>query len=481
MRKIAKFLLLCLPILSAGCSDDDVRYSIETPEDTLLLSVSEESVELKHNQKNDPAVTFTWQEPAKREGVSELSYYFKMDIADNSFATSIDKIEVTSSERTLSFTNKEMNDMLMAWGIAPGESAEIEAELIAQPENTDVYMKPVVSKVRFSVTSYSVQLYLVGSATPAGEDAANAILMKEVAAAQQYSWTGFLNPGKFYFPMSKDGTGGAYGRGDDDNHLAYKEDGNATPFEINHSGYYTLLLDLDAETISYEERVWMVGDATPNGWDLLQSTELERQAGSRVFKWKGLLTKGNLKFPLKVDEYVWEGPFLLADRDGTPAEGTSAIHYVEHCSPSADYRWYVSEMAIYEITLDLDKMTVRFDKESLGLPWSEIWMVGDATPGGWNSTPFEIKLKYDTSAPKGTFVWEGELTAGEIKFPLHENGFEGDYLMPPYGNAPITESRLVYSPEGNPDNKWKVNAAEAGIYKVSVNVISMTVNFEKQD
>ncbi len=479
MKKFFKYILLGMPLLLAGCSDDDVRFDIETPADTMHLSASSQSIELKHYESDQPAVTFTWQNAAPREGADKIAYYFKMDIADNDFESAIAKIEVTGN--SISFTHKQLNDMLSDWGITPGTAVDLEAELIAQPEETAKYMKPELSTARITVTGYSVQLFIAGSATAAGDNVANAISLNEIVAAQQYTWTGYLKPGNFYFPMSREENLGAYGRGTDDNHLAFSETGDVTPFEITHEGFYTLTLNIDALTITYEERVWMVGEATPNGWDLLKATELTRQAGTRIFKWKGVLNRGQLKFPLKVDEAVWNGPFLLADSDNTPAEGTSAINFVEHCSDAVDFKWYVSEMAIYQITVDLDKKTVTFDKESLDLPWSEIWIVGDATPGGWNSDPFQIKMTYDYTAARGTFVWEGELTAGELKFPLHERTFEGAYLMAPYADAPLTETTVVYSSDGNPDNKWRVQPVEAGLYKISVNVIDMTVKFEKQD
>lgn len=468
-------MLFCLPVLAAGCSDDDLRYEIETPPDTMHIAVSEENVVLKHNLKNENAVTFTWGNAAQREGATSMKYYFKMDVAENNFATSIPKVEIVGN--SISYTHHELNTMLGSWGVAPGDTRMIEAEIIAQPEGGEVYMKPEVSKVTFAATTYSVNLYLAGTATAAGDDVSHAIAMTEVAAASQYTWTGALQPGTLFFPTSRDTKNGSYGAGVD-GRIQYF-DGEPTPIEITHAGFYTINVNIDELTVSYGERVFMVGDATPNGWSIENSTELERQGDSRVFKWKGLLKAGELKFPLQPQTADWNGPFLLAEVNGTEANGTSKYVFVEHCNDQIDSKWVVKETALYEITVNLDNQTVTFDKEALDLPYSDIWMVGDATPGGWRADPFEIKLEYDYNAPKGTFVWEGELIAGELKFPLHERYFEGDYLMAPYADAPLSESRLVYSKDGNPDNKWRVQATEEGRYKISVNVIDMKVTFTK--
>lgn len=477
MKTILKYMLFCLPILAAGCSDDDLRFSIDTPEDTMHIAATPDDVVLKHNLKNQTAVTFTWGDAAQREGVESMKYYFKMDIAENDFATSIPKVEIVGN--SISYSHYELNQMLGSWGVAPGETAMVEAEIIAQPEGTEKYMKPEVSKVTFNVKSYSVSLFLAGTATSVGDDPTHALQLTEVTAASKYTWTGMLRKGTLYFPTSRDTKEGSYGAGADGTIQYY--DGEPMPIEITHDGFYTVDVDIDALSIAYSERVFMVGDATPNGWTIEKSTELEQQGTSRIYKWKGLLNKGEIKFPLQPETADWNGPFLLAEKNGVVANGTSKFNFVEHCADSIDFKWKVPEAALYEITVNLDNQTVTFDKEELDLPYTDIWMCGDATPGGWNSTPFPIKLSYDYTAKKGTFVWEGELIAGELKFPLHESGFEGDYLMAPYANAPLTESTMVYSKDGNPDNKWVVKSTEEGKYRVSINVFDMTVTFTKLD
>ena len=106
-------------------------------------------------------------------------------------------------------------------------------------------------------------------------------------------------------------------------------------------------------------------------------------------------------------------------------------------------------------------------------------MTGDATATKWK-TPFEIAFNSDEK--EGTFVWEGHLDPGEIKFPLsNTNGFECDYLMPEENGTLVTEAhkmvRKNYPDSGKNDYKWIVD--KAGKYKISLNVIDMTVKFEK--
>ena len=109
-------------------------------------------------------------------------------------------------------------------------------------------------------------------------------------------------------------------------------------------------------------------------------------------------------------------------------------------------------------------------------------MTGDATVTKWK-TPFKIAFQYNPDEKEGTFVWEGHLDQGEIKFPLsNTKNFECDYLMPDVNGTSVTnaqkmEHKIYPDTTGENDKKWIVD--EAGEYKISLNVIDMTVKFEK--
>lgn len=75
-----------------------------------------------------------------------------------------------------------------------------------------------------------------------------------------------------------------------------------------------------------------------------------------------------------------------------------------------------------------------------------------------------------------------------MKFPLHIRFFEEEHLGPKNVGtdnlASLSETVVEHvnyrGREGDIDKKWKVTAPEAGSYKISLNVIEMTVKFEKQ-
>lgn len=117
------------------------------------------------------------------------------------------------------------------------------------------------------------------------------------------------------------------------------------------------------------------------------------------------------------------------------------------------------------------------------LPIKNIWIWGSDTSNGWNY-PFLLPLEYDANAAKGTFVIETTLTEGELKFGLENAPNKGGniiWLRPLSKDvtndlAPLSVTDLQVLGQ-SPDYKWKVEASQAGNYKISINVIDMKVKF----
>ena len=103
----------------------------------------------------------------------------------------------------------------------------------------------------------------------------------------------------------------------------------------------------------------------------------------------------------------------------------------------------------------------------------------DATPNGW-SIPNSVKFdKVDDNTYTATFA----LKEGEMKFPLSiNNGFECDYIMPTEPDVDLSHSAcmLVKYPDTR-DYKWKVSAAEAGTYTITLDVKNMTMTATKSE
>lgn len=99
-----------------------------------------------------------------------------------------------------------------------------------------------------------------------------------------------------------------------------------------------------------------------------------------------------------------------------------------------------------------------------------LYMIGDAAPNGWNADD-ATKMNV-VNGTAGGFTWQGHLKSGELKFITTPGAF-----LPSY-NRGETETTLVYREEDNqPDNKFVI--AAGGIYKISLNLLSLAINIEQ--
>ena len=462
MKNAIKNILMTLPFVIMGCQDETERITLDSPQDTMGLKVSSSDVVLN------------------QEG-TKLTYYFKMDMADNNFETSIAKVEIPEGVQSISYTHKEMNALLSGWKVIAGETAMLEAEIIAEVSGGSVYMKPEISKIQFSVTGYYIaarDLFIVGDAVE-GMDAAKALKMNEVLSEQKYEWGGHLKQGDFKFIKSRTSLTPSYTRGADNNTLVYNEtdDGTETLFHIDTEGYYFITVDVEKLTITNEypdgndyQNIWIIGGATPAGWNVPSTIELTKK-NQVEFVYEGPLYEGELKFMLQNDK-GFECDYLMAETNGASIFSTKMIrkNYPE-TKDANDTKWKVnlSETGNYRITLDTYMMTIIFEKQVVpevpeNIPYKRIWILGQPN-NNWTLGSAQ-ELSYDSS--RNIFVWEGKLSKGTFKFPVNDltpgYGFL-DYLMPKNVNdkrASLEETHMQFIEKADDehDYQWEVQDNE---------------------
>lgn len=232
--------------------------------------------------------------------------------------------------------------------------------------------------------------------------------------------------------------------------------------------------------------LYMVGDATPNGWSIDSPTPLTPTADDAlVFVWEGPLYKGEMKLCLTVGS--WDAAFIRPEIHGTEINKTATVNQkFEMHAGDPDNKWRVTEAGEYRLTFDLRHW--QMSTEWLGeivvkkdpLESETLYMVGDATPNGWsmdNPTP----LTRDASN-KYLFTWEGNLNTGDMKACLEPDGtFSCPFLRPSSGDveissAGVSASDFVYTT--NPDDKWHVT--EAGSYSITFDLENYTIHVEKK-
>ena len=451
-------------LLGNACQEESLRTELPSPEDQMHLSASAEDLTLNFYEIDNEAISFTWEKCGfEAEGIP-YNLHFKMDIADNDFETAIDKIDVTGRS-SISFTVAQLISYMDRWEVKHGNKAFIEAEIIASPVVEDIstqkYRKPEVSKIRFSATFIAPsQIHFVG---PDLDIEFNTEDMFLVLQSGSYSF----KSGDFSF----------------------------MDLEVKEKGLWYIRPDYANNTVFIcRPEAWIIGSACTFGWELGNMEEIPsaNESGS-IRRFKSILfrtdeqTPGELKIALRKNG-LFEIPFLRPTADKTPiGEGDMVLwQYGENGN---DDKWAVEQTGLYTISLDYENMRVNFEKSSVELPIYRIWMVGDATPGGWNAYPFPIKLRYDGGNEKdGIFVYEGTLQAGEFKFPLQEQDWFSPYLMPKNvdenNHAALPEdggvSEMTLVEAGGPDQKWQVTSEQTGDYLLYLDVIDMKMTVYKK-
>ena len=430
--------------------EKSVRIELPTPEDQMHLNVSKESVEITFFSDEQTAVTFSWNTSGYAAQGRTVRYSFKMDISGNNFETSIPKVDVTGVN-SISFSPSQLKGFLDDWDITDGTKVMVEAEVIAtlvetESIETQKYEKPEVSKVTFELTcrQEDIQIQIGGQTYP------------------------FVNNMAFIVvdnPSDVKCVSGSYSKN----------------ISVPGKGLWFFGLNYENRSINVARpQIWMLGDADINGWTLGGMPEMVASDESgKIKKWNGILFPGEMKFPLTFGGEGFSRPYLMPMSENAPLSNVPA--------GNPDYKWLVSESDAgeYNITLDIEKMTISFEKLHDALPYREIWICGSATSAGWESNPFPLKWNYDRN--EKVFVLPGHLKPGEFKFPLEERKFEIPFLMPTVvgsdGLIPVDFLGWIHGIEvvnGEYDHKWKVEEGDQGDYILKVDTINKQMRAQKK-
>ena len=197
---------------------------------------------------------------------------------------------------------------------------------------------------------------------------------------------------------------------------------------------------IDEELPLKVDHVYMVGDASPVGWNISDPFELTRDASNKyVFTYHGVLKAGEMKFPLAKGD--WGGLFIYAPAANTEisADGV-AKDGIDIRKGGDDLKWKVTKAGIYQFSLDLKtrKIEVKYEK-------------------------FQ-----KTSDNPLQFTYEGVLKEGEFKVAFDQTDIPAwsNYLQAPEAGVTLNHEGVSKDGmvKGGEDNKWKVT--EAGVYKL---------------
>lgn len=494
------FLLLLSVAGFTACNSDDNAFSLTRPEDVMQLkSTPDSDIVLNSDKADETAVTFTWNPASNLSG--DVVYYIEMGIEGSGTYTT-DTIRLASDVRSYALTTAQLNRMLTGWNGVAGTPSALSVRLIAMQPASATYQLPETSSLTLSVTPFDQpmnELYISGTANPAGSGMANAVKM-DAGMDDGYTWTGFLNAGDFKLTPDRYSDVPFYGTKGNAYTLVYDELGKAgaEPLHVSEDGLYTVTADLEDMTVSVSriniDNIWMVGSAMPYGWSLSDLQSMYKQ-GEGVFVYEGPLNKGELKFPMQ-NANKFEVPYIMAPEAGKDIMGTGAIDYVTTANATMhDFKWSVPADGDYRITIDINKRTINCEPVDLSAQYAKmlegkllaandmkLYLVGDATPSGW-AIANANSLHYNYAADPNCLTWEGYLNKGEIKFPfIRSDKWEVPFYMaatagehPAEGGNELTF--IDNSIGGQFDRKW--NITKAGFYQIKVDVVNRKVYFNE--
>jgi len=207
--------------------------------------------------------------------------------------------------------------------------------------------------------------------------------------------------------------------------------------------------------------LYIIGDASPVGWNSDNALALTPQGDPTVFVYQGSLSVGSFKFITK------KGQFLPAYNKG--ADDTKIIYRTDNSQ--ADAQFSITSAGVYKVVVNLLDLSISFGK--LNMPaYSDIYMVGGAAPNGWDIAN-ATKLTQDTSNPF-IFTYRGVMQAGEFKFPVNRNTDWGQDMF-----EKADDTHMYLHPGGTAgDDKWTI--AKKGYYTITLNQMDNTVTIYRE-
>lgn len=471
---------LALATALASCAGDQ----LQSPDRASLtrmptLAASDTSMRLNEADYANTAVAFSWSPGSNHGTNAAIDYALEFDTTGGKFTAPV-VVPLGRAVYAKAYTVAQLEALFTdSLKVAPGTSRDVRVRLrsaTAQPGPAADYS----NVLRLAVTPYqpvSTTLYLIGSAAPNGWSADQATPLKpDNDLPFVFTWTGNLGPGQFKFITTLGQFLPSYNRGATDSLLVYRTDSSQPDslFDVTDPGPYAITVNLVAGTIALVkqpgppyDQLWVVGDATPKGWNLDSAAAMRQDPNDPfVFTYNEVLNVGELKIATAKD---WSAPFYRPTTNHPPLTDTS----VQLSAGDPDNKWYIATAGPYRIRLDLRAMTISIAPFT---PYTQLWIVGDATPNGWNiNSPNQMQA--DPGNPY-VFTYTGQLNAGEFKFPVATGDWGTDYFMP-YANHPaLTDTLMQFVRGGQPDTKWQITTA--GTYTITLNQLYETIMIQKQ-
>jgi hypothetical protein len=363
---------ISVPVVKQTVISSAVAPSIIKPvQDTSIVLLRADSAK---------TVNFAWHKATF--GIPGPVYYtVQMDSADNTFAHSYTLAKVTT-DSTAKLNIWHLDSVLLRKGFKANKVYSLNLRLKAEGDSTFY-----TAATKFNLTLFPIsfvvfpKLYLVGDAVPSGWDIKHTTPMTvDPNNPFVFTYTGWLNGGagdaakQFKIPTLMSGGKPLVDWGCD--YFMPINDGETDfsvttaqlviggnpdyKWKVTTPGYYKISINIEetptihitsiaAPAVVYPN-LYLVGDATPAGWNIASPTPMTADANNPfLFTWTGPLTAGMFKIPTAVgswgcDYYM---PILNDEKDFTKTTTQLVL------GGSPDLHWTVTDAGTYKITINI--------------------------------------------------------------------------------------------------------------------------------
>ena len=228
--------------------------------------------------------------------------------------------------------------------------------------------------------------------------------------------------------------------------------------------------------------LYMVGDATPAGWDINSPTPLTvSEDDDMVFTYEGNLNVGEMKLCIATGS--WDNAFIRPITGGTEIGKEPIVDApFKMQAGEPDDKWKIVEAGVYNVSFDMRHrtMSTTYLRESdppeiKPIETENLYIIGDATPSWWNidsPTPCERISEF-------VFVYEGGLTEGSLQALLTPGNWSPAFILPINSDSKINKTpkdKEQFNYSINHSNMWAVE--EAGRYRLTFDLEHWTISTE---
>lgn len=232
-------------------------------------------------------VEFSWSDPQYATDPKTVKFIVEIDAAGNGFADASSK--VVTENKSIAYTAKEINEILLAKGYQFGVAYDMEARVIASYANNNDQV--ISNTVAISMTPYKIppkialpesgQLFLVGDASDGGWSNPVPVPAQQFTQLDETTFAGVFNitGGKQYLVLPVNGSWD-HKYSVADNTLPNLANGGDFGYDLSAnfpapeaSGQYVIKLDFQLGKFTatpytgyLPSSLFIVGDATMGGW-----------------------------------------------------------------------------------------------------------------------------------------------------------------------------------------------------------------------